>query len=129
VAVNYSSALKSTRMAAVITAIDAHASPATLEIATAGYVTVLCSITLADPSFTESGGVITMASMPRSNNASNTGTAAVARIKQGDGTTVIVNNLTVGTSATDIILNAVAITSGQTVTFSGSPPCTITHAA
>ena len=123
-AVNYSSTLKSTRMAAVITAIDAHASPATIEICTAAFAAVLVTITLADPSFTESGGVITMAGVPKSGVAANTGTAAVARIKEGGGTT-IVNNLSVGTSATDIVLNSASITSGQTVTITAG---TITHA-
>ena len=65
-AVNYSSGLKTTRMAAVITAIDVHASPATIEICTAAFAAILCTITLADPSFTESGGVITMAGAPKS---------------------------------------------------------------
>ena len=124
-AVNYSSGLKTTRMAAVITAIDVHASPATIEICTAAFAAILCTITLADPSFTESGGVITMAGAPKSGTAGNTGTAAVARIKEGGGT-VVVNNLSVGTSGSDINLNSTSITSGQTVTITSG---TITHAA
>lgn len=127
-AVNYVTSLKTTRMAAVITAIDVHANPAVLEIGTTAMGTVLVSITLADPSFTESSGVITMASMPRSGTASATNTAAAARIRTGAPADVI-TGLTVGTSGTDIILNSTSITSGQTVTFSGSPPSTITHAA
>jgi hypothetical protein len=39
---------------------------------------------------------------------------------------VIVNNLTVGTSASDVVLNSLSITNGQTVTISSG---TITHAA
>ena len=113
-------------MAAVISAIDAHASPATLEIATTSFASVLVTITLADPSFTESGGVITMAGVPKSGVAANTGTAAVARIKEGGGTTTIINNLSVGTSGSDINLNSTSITSGQTVTITAG---TITHAA
>ena len=124
-AVNYSSGLKTTRMAAVITAIDVHASPATIEICTAAFAAILCTITLTDPSFTESGGVITMAGAPKSGTAGNTGTAAVARIKEGGGT-VVVNNLSVGTSGSDINLNSTSITSGQTVTITSG---TITHAA
>lgn len=125
-AVNYSTGLKTTRMAAVISAIDAHANPATIEICTAAFAAVLVTITLADPSFTESGGVITMAGAPKSGVAANTGTAAVARIKEGAGTTTIVNNLSVGTSGSDINLNSTSITSGQTVTITSG---TITHAA
>ena len=99
-------------------------SPAFIEIATASYASVLVTITLADPSFTESGGVITMAGAPKSGVAGATGTAAVARIKDGGGT-VKVNNLTVGTSASDINLNSTSITSGQTVSLTAG---TITHA-
>ena len=124
-AVNYSAGLKTSRMAAVITAIDVNASPATIEIATTAFASVLVTITLADPSFTESGGVITMAGAPKSGVAANTGTAAVARIKDGGGN-VIVNNLSVGTSGSDINLNSTSITSGQTVTITSG---TITHSA
>lgn len=124
-AVNYNSALKSTRMAAVISAIDANASAGFIEICTAAFAAVLCTITLSKPSFTESGGVITMAGVPKSGVASGGGTAAIARIKDG-GSTTVVNNLSVGTSGSDINLNSVAISSGQTITLSSG---TITHAA
>ena len=124
-AVNYDVATKSARMAATILQIDANASPAFLEICTAAYGTVLCTIVFADPSFTEAGGVITMAGAPKSGVAANTGTAAVARIKDG-GSTTKVNNLTVAApSGGDINLNNVSIASGQTVTLSSG---TITHA-
>ena len=128
-AVSYSQALQNSRMDAVISAIDAHASPATLEICTAAYAAVLVSIPLSDPSFVRSGAkpntVITMQGVPKSANATQTGTAAVARIKEG-GTTVIADGLTVGTSATDIILNSTSITTGQQVSISSG---TITHSA
>jgi hypothetical protein len=121
--VSYIASLKSTRMQAVIAAMDANAAPATIEIGTAAMAAVLVAITLADPSFTESGGVITMAGVPKSGVAIATGAAALARIKDGGGT-VIVSGLTVGVSGTDITLNSTAISSGQTVTISSG---TITH--
>jgi hypothetical protein len=122
--VSYNAPLKSTRMQAVIAAIDADALPATLEIGQAAMAPVLVVITLGDPSFTESGGVITMTGVPKSGVASTSGTAQEARIKSGSGT-IIVSGLSVGTSGTDIILNNVGITSGQTVTLTSG---TITHA-
>lgn len=122
--VNYDTPTKSARMAATILQFDAHASPATLEIATAAYAAVLAVVTLGDPSFTESGGVITMTGVPKSGIAAGTGTAAVARIKEGGGTTKV-NNLTVGTSGADINFNNTSITAGQTVTITAG---TITHA-
>jgi hypothetical protein len=124
-AVNYATALKSTRMQAVISAIDVNAAPAYIEIATTAFASVLVTITLSDPSFTESGAVITMAGVPKSGVASATGTAAVSRIKDGGGN-VIVNNLSVGTSGSDINLNSTSITAGQTVTLTSG---TITHSA
>jgi hypothetical protein len=113
-------------MAAVITAIDAGSGPGTLEICTASYASVLATVTLADPSFTESGGVITMAGVPRSDtSADNTGTAAVARIKDSNGN-VIVSGLTVGVGTGDIQLNSVSIAAGQSLSITAG---TITHSA
>ena len=127
-AVNYAQALQTTRMNAVVTAIDAHASPATLEIGTAAMAATLVTITLGDPSFTVGGTIpnvaMTMAGVPKSGTASGTGTAAAARIKEGGGG-IIVSGLTVGTSGMDINLNSTSITTGQTVTVSSG---TITHA-
>lgn len=125
-AVNYSSGLKTSRMSAVITALDVHANPATLEICTAAFASVICIITLADPSFTVSGAVITMAGAPKSGVASlgGTNTAAAARLKEGGGS-VVVDGLTVGTTGSDINLNSTSITNGQTVTLTAG---TITHA-
>src|SRR5215831_12444476 len=114
--VSYLSTLKSTRMQAVITAIDTNASPGYIEICTASYAAVLCTITFQKPSFTESGGVITMQGAPKSGTATGTGTAAAARIKDGGTTNIVITGLTVGTSGSDINLNSTSITSGQTVT-------------
>lgn len=125
-AVNYIGSLKSSRMTAVITALDVNASPAFIEICTASFAAVLVTITLSKPSFTESGGVITMSGVPKSGVAGATGTAAVARMKDGGATNVVINNLTVGTSGSDINLNSVSITAGQTVTLTSG---TITHSA
>jgi hypothetical protein len=123
--VSYIASLKTTRMVAVINAIDANASPASLEIGTAGMAAVLCTISLAKPSFSENGGVITMLGTPISANGSATDTAAAARIKDGGGN-MVVTGLTVGdTQGFDIVLTSTAITSGQPVTLNSM---TITHA-
>ena len=74
----YNSTLRGTRMQSVLDAIDANASPATLEICTSSYASVLATITLADPSFTRSGDVLTMAGVPKSDTSADaTGTAAI----------------------------------------------------
>jgi len=122
--VTYRTGLKTTRMTDVITDIDKGSSFGYIEICSSAYASVLATIVLAKPSFTESSGVITMAGAPKSDSsADNTGTAAIARIKDSDGN-VIVSGLSVGTSGTDIVLNSTSITSGQAVTITSG---TITH--
>ena len=67
-----------------------------------------------------------MAGMPRSDTAAdNTGTAAVARIKDSNGT-VVISGLTVGVGTGDIQLNSTSISAAQTVTITAG---TITHSA
>ena len=116
-------------MNAVLAAIDPNAAPATLEIGTAAMAQTLVSIPLGDPSFSVGGSppnvALAMLGVPKSANASGTGTAAAARIKDGGGT-IIASGLTFGTSATDIILNSTSITTGQHVSISSG---TITHSA
>ena len=115
--VTYNAALKTTRMNAVLAAIDAGAGPGTLEIGTTAMGTILAQFTLADPCGTVAGSVLTftMGTGISDTSANNTGTAAAAHIKDSDGN-IVVSGLTVGTSGTDVILDSVSITSGQTVT-------------
>lgn len=116
-AVDYRTSLKTTRMTAVRDDIDSGAGAGYIEICTASFAAVLATIALDDPCGTVSGDTLTL-TMPRSDtSADNTGTAAVARIKESGGTT-IVNNLTVGTSGANINLNSLSITAGGTVTLS-----------
>lgn len=122
--VNYDPGLKDTRMNAVLSAIDSQPSAGTMEIASAGFTTIICIINLSKPSFSESGGVLTMLGAPKSSAAIGSGTATLARIKDGAGNTHI-NNLSVGVSGADINLSNTTITVGQTVTINGG---TITHA-
>lgn len=124
-AVIYSAALRTTRMNAVVTAIDAGAGPGKIKIGTAGMGTILATLTLADPCGTVSGDVLTFDFDPDISDtaADNTGTAAAAIITDSDDNT-IVSGLTVGTSGTNIVLDSVSITAGQTVTLTTG---TLTH--
>lgn len=88
-----------------------------------GATGVLATIALQNPGFTEASQVLTLAGVPLSVAASATGTAAKAELRNNAGTTVV-SGLTVGTSATDIILGTTTITSGGTVTITAG---TITH--
>lgn len=124
-AVTYTTAVKTARMNAVKDQIDAGAGAGVLEIGTSGMASVLATITLADPCGTVTNGVLTFSGMPRSDTSADaSGTAAAARIRDSNNTD-IVTGLTVGTSGTDIILDSVSITAGQTVTINSA---TITHA-
>jgi hypothetical protein len=124
-AVTYSTATKQARLEAVIAKIDAGSGAGKLKIGTAGMASTLATLTLADPSGAASGGTLTFDFDPDiSATAANSGTAAAAIITDSDDTTVI-SGLTVGTSATDIVLDSVSITAGQTVMIATA---VITHA-
>ena len=124
-AVNYPTSVKTTRMQAVRDAIDAGAGAGTVEICTAAFAAVLITFTLSDPGSTVTGDTLTLSGMPKTANASAGGTAAVARIKDSDGT-LVVNNLTVGTSGTDLIISNTTITNGAAYSLTAG---TIVHAA
>jgi len=88
-----------------------------------GATGVLATVTLPNPASSVSGDVLTLLGVPLSATASASGTAAKAEIRNNAGT-VIVGNLTVGTSASDVIVNTTTVTSGQTVTVTAG---TVTH--
>lgn len=123
-AVTYPTAVKNARLDAVKTAIGA---TGVLEIGTAGMAAVLATIALANPAAAAAAaGVLTFSGFPKSDSsADNSGTAAAARIRTASGGTDIITGLTVGLSGSDINLDSVNITAGQTVTVNSA---TITHA-
>lgn len=122
-AVTYTTAVKNSRLDAVVTAIGA---TGVLEIGTSGMASVLATINLNSTAGTTSGGVLTFSGFPKSDtSADNTGTAAEARIRTATAGTDIVTGLTVSTSGADVNLDSTSITSGQTVTINSM---TITHA-
>ena len=121
-AVTYTTTVKNARLDAVVTQIG---STGVLEIGTTGMGTVLATIALGNPAGTSSSGILTFSGFPRSDTSADaTGTAAAARIRTASGGTDIITGLTVGTSASDINLDSVSITAGQTVTITSA---TITH--
>jgi hypothetical protein len=125
-AVTYTNAVKIARMAAVVSQAGA---TAVLEIGTAGMASVLATIALNNPiaGAATGAGLLTLSGFPKSDTAAdNTGTAAAARIRTASGGTDIITGLTVGLSASDIILDSLSITAGQTVTINSAA---ITHAA
>ena len=122
-AVNYVTAVKNTRMTAVLNAIDAGSGAGKINIYTAGYAGLLVSIALADPSGTVNAGALTLSGMPKTAVASGAGNAAIARILDS-ADNVVAEGLTVGVAASDIIIDNISIASGQTVNITAG---TITH--
>jgi hypothetical protein len=61
-----------------------------------------------------SSGVLTLNAITTDSTANNTGTASWFRLVKSNGTTVVMDG-TVGTSASDIIINSVAISAGAAV--------------
>lgn len=121
----YAASLRTTRMQAVLDAINAGAGPGTIEIGTAAMGTVLATIPLEDPAGAVSGDVLTFDFSPAvaDTAADATGTAAAARVKDSNGN-IVISGLTVGLSASNIILDSVSITAGQTVQLTSG---TLTH--
>ena len=123
-AVVYAAATRTARMQAVLDDVDAGVGAPTLEIGTTGFASTLATVTLANnPPGSVTGDVLTF-TMPQSDpSADATGTAAECRIKDGDGT-IVISGLTVGTAASDLIVDSVDFNAGQQFTVNSA---TITH--
>ena len=122
-AVIYASGLRTTRMDAVKTAIDAGSGAGKLKIYTSGGGTLLAVLTLSDPCGTVSGDTLTFSTITADSSADNTGTAAEAKITTSADADVV-TGLTVSTSGANINLNTVSIVSGATVSMSSG---SLTH--
>jgi len=118
-------ALIATSQAAGVS-VDGRSSFGTLVIGTSGLsgtTGVLATIVLQKPSFSIVGKVATLLGVTLSVLASGSGTAALAELRDSDGNTVV-SALTVGTSATDIVITSTSITAGETVSITAG---TVTH--
>lgn len=118
----YVASLKTARMQLAADAI-AGGSLVIGDATLSGSTGVLSTISLGTPAATVSGAVLTISGVPISGSASATGTPALAELRNSSGTT-IVDQLTVGTSGTNIIVTAASfISGGAAIVTSG----TITH--
>lgn len=117
----YTAAAKTAR----ITATRDHFQNGTLEIGTAGMAQVLATFTLTASAGTISTDTWNLAFAAATVSASAAGTAAEARIKTS-GASADITGLSVGTSATDVVLDNTNIANGQDVTLSSA---SIQHAA
>jgi hypothetical protein len=115
--VNYATSLLTSRLQVVINDIDDGATNGNMRLLDSGG-NILSSLQLARPMGVASAGVLTFLGLSLIDPAASaSGVAALARIEDGDGNTVI-SGLTVGTGAVpvDIVMSPTnTIVAGQTV--------------
>ena len=113
-AISLNTTLRNARSTAIVTEAGANAK---LTVYTADYGAALYTSTCAATLGTVSGGVLTFNAV---GNATATGadTAAIARLFKSDGTTMVMEGLTVGTSGTNIVITNTTIAIGDVVTTS-----------
>jgi len=115
-AIKLNTTLRNARSTAIVTEAGATAK---LTVYTAAYATVLYTSTCAATFGTVSGGTLTLNAVADA-TAIGAGTVALARLFKSDGTTMVMEGLTVGTSGTNIIVtNAVIAVSDVVTTSSG----------
>jgi hypothetical protein len=108
---SFSTALRNARATAIVTEVGANGK---LSVYTAGYATLLYTSDCAAVLGTVAGGVLTFNPVADATGLAN-GNAEIARLFQSDGTTMVIEGLSVGTSGTAIVITNPAITIGQTI--------------
>ena len=122
--IGMSTALRNARLDAITTAAGANAKlrlysgtrPATGGTPTTLLAELTCGSTLAPAA---SGGVLTLNAITADSSADATGTATWARLVKSDGTTHVMD-MDVGTSGSDLNLNATAISAGAAVSITSA---------
>jgi hypothetical protein len=115
-AITLNATLRNARSTAIVTEAGATAK---LTVYTAAYGAVLYTATCAATLGTVTGGVLTFNAVGNA-TATGVGTAAIARLFKTDGTTMVVEGLTVGTSGTNIIITNAVIAVSDVVTTSAA---------
>ena len=111
-AITFSTTLRSARATAIVTEAGASAQ---IKLYTAAYATLLGTLTCVATLGTVLNGVLTFNAIASDTAADASGTFALARIFKSDGTTMVIEGLTVGTAGTDIVINAAAATLGAVI--------------
>lgn len=116
-AITLSTTLRSARATAIVTEAGASAQ---IKLYTSAYATLLGTLTCSATLGTVSNGVLTFNAITQDSSADASGTFALARLYKSDGTTMVIEGLTVGTAGTDIIMNAAASTAGAAISMSSA---------
>lgn len=114
--ITLSTSLRNSRATAIVTEAGASAK---LAVYTAAYGTLLYTSTCSATLGTVSGGVLTLNAVGNA-TAVAAGTAAIARLFKTDGTTMVMEGLTVGTSGTNIVITNTNIAVNDVVTTSSA---------
>jgi hypothetical protein len=114
-AITLSTNLRNTRATAIIT--EAGAS-ARLSVYTAAYGVLLYTCACAATLGTASAGTITLNAIGNS-TAIGAGTAALAKLFKSDGTTMVMEGLTVGVSGANVNITNTTIAVGDVITTTG----------
>lgn len=115
-AITLNATLRTARAQAIVTEAGATAK---LTVYTAAYGAVLYTSTCAATLGTVTTGVLTFSAVG-SATATGAGTAAIARLFKTDGTTMVIEGLTVGTSGTNIVITNAVIAINDVVTTSAA---------
>lgn len=116
-AIALNTTLRSARATAIVTEAGANAQ---IKLYTSAYAALLGTLTCSATLGTVSNGVLTFNAITQDSSADASGTFALARLYKSDGTTMVIEGLTVGTAATDIIMNAAAATVGAAISMSSA---------
>lgn len=115
-AITLNTTLRNARATAIVTEAG---SGAKLAVYTSAYGTKLYESTCAATLGTVSGGVLTFNAVGDA-TAVASGTAAIARLFKSDGTTMVIEGLTVGTSGTNIVITNTTIATSDVITTSAA---------
>lgn len=115
-AITLNTTLRNARATAIVTEAGATAK---LSVYTAAYGTLLYTSTCAATLGVVSGGVLTFNAVGNA-TAVAAGTAAIARLFKTDGTTMVIEGLTVGTSGTNIVITNTTIAVNDVITTSSA---------
>lgn len=115
-AITLNTTLRNARAQTIVTEAGATAK---LTVYTAAYGAILYSSTCAATLGTVATGVLTFNAVGNA-TATAAGTAAIARLFKTDGTTMVIEGLTVGTTATNIVITNTTIAVNDVITTSSA---------
>lgn len=116
-AIAFNTTLRSARATAIVTEAGANAQ---IKLYTAAYATLLGTLTCSATLGTVTTGVLTFNAITSDSSADADGVFALARIYKSDGTTMVMEGLTVGTAGTNIVMTAASAVTGAVISMSSA---------